>query len=155
MTILNIPTAPAVPDLTNGEPPPSDSGSPASTSAGGTTGTAPAGGLQGRDPDLIFEGEKIMVNGKEYVVQKGDTLSGIAVKLGLANKGNQKEIFDAVVKLATENGMDLKKMDQEGFGGRTAERLRRCQRTEPLRRTTLRAALPLVQANPVEPTTRH
>jgi hypothetical protein len=82
-----------------------------------TSGTAVSGNLQGRDPDLIFEGETIMVNGKEYLVQKGDTLSGIAVKLGLAREGNQQEILNAVVKLATENGMDLKKMDQDGFRG--------------------------------------
>jgi pyruvate/2-oxoglutarate dehydrogenase complex dihydrolipoamide acyltransferase (E2) component len=89
------------------------------TSESQTNSTAPTGGLQGRDPDLIFEGEKILVNGKEYIVQKDDTLSGIAVKLGLAGKGNQKEIFNAVVKLANENGMDLTKMDQTGFEGLT------------------------------------
>jgi LysM domain len=84
-----------------------------------TNSTASAGSLKGRDPDLIFAGEKIMVNGKEYTVQDGDTLSGIAVKFGLAHAGNQQEILNGVVKLATENGMDLAKMDQKGFEGLT------------------------------------
>jgi LysM repeat protein len=103
--------------LPSGLPDQSDPGTNTSEPSAPSNSTATSGALKGRDPDLIFAGEKIMVNGKEYTVQDGDTLSGIAVKFGLAHAGNQQEILNGVVKLATENGMDLKKMDQEGFEG--------------------------------------
>jgi LysM domain len=54
----------------------------ATTPADSTSNTAPAGALQGRDPDLIFTGEKIMVNGKAYTVKDGDTLTSIAAANG-------------------------------------------------------------------------
>jgi hypothetical protein len=96
--------------LQDGGPPSSDSGSTSSTPTGGSTGsgggTRVFGNLQGRDPDLIFAGEKIMINGKEVTVQSGDTLSSLAAKHGTT-----------VDKLIAENKMDASLLGQNGPNG--------------------------------------
>jgi len=96
--------------LQDGGPPSSDSGSTSSPNTGGSTGsgggTRVFGNLQGRDPDLIFAGEKIMINGKEVTVQSGDTLSSLAAKHGTT-----------VDKLVAENKMDASLLGQNGPNG--------------------------------------
>jgi murein DD-endopeptidase MepM/ murein hydrolase activator NlpD len=74
------------------------------TSSGG--GTRVFGNLQGRDPDLIYADEKIMINGKEVTVQSGDTLSSLAAKHGTT-----------VDKLIAENKMDASLLGKNGPNG--------------------------------------
>jgi LysM repeat protein len=63
------------------------------------------GNLQGRDPDLIFAGEKIMINGKEVTVADGDTLSSLAAKHGTT--------VDALIK---DNKMDASLLGKNAQG---------------------------------------
>ncbi len=63
------------------------------------------GNLEGRDPDLLFAGEKIMINGKEVTVADGDTLSSLALKHGTT-----------VDKLIAENKMDASLLGKNGQG---------------------------------------
>jgi LysM repeat protein len=86
----------------------------------GTTGTAPTGAtpagtattpstsakLQGRDPDLIYVGEKIKLpDGSTYTVRDGDTLSGIARDRGVT-----------LAKLMELNGFNPKLLDDYANG---------------------------------------
>jgi LysM domain len=88
-----------------------DSGS-TSSSTTGSTGSSSGGGthvfgnLQGRDPDLLFAGEKIMINGKEVTVADGQTLSSLAAQHGTT-----------VEKLISENKMDASLLGQNGPNG--------------------------------------
>jgi LysM repeat protein len=87
------------------------SGSPSSTGAGAPSGAAGHdtkvfGNLQGRDPDLLFAGEKIMINGKAVTVADGDTLSSLAAKHGTT-----------VEKLIAENKMDAPLLGKNGPNG--------------------------------------
>ncbi len=81
----------------------SDSGSTPSSTTGGTR---VFGNLQGRDPDLLFAGEKIMINGKEVTVADGQTLSSLAAQHGTT-----------VEKLISENKMDASLLGQNGPNG--------------------------------------
>jgi LysM repeat protein len=77
---------------------------PAVTPPAGTA-TAPAT-LQGRDPDLIYVGEKIKLpNGNPYTVQVGDTLSGIARDHGVT-----------LTKLIELNGFNAQLLDEYANG---------------------------------------
>jgi hypothetical protein len=89
------------------------SGGPA-TSSGDPKGTSPTGSgggthvfgnTEGRDPDLIFAGEKIMVNGKAYTVKDGETLSSIAAAHGTT--------VEALIK---ENKMDGALLGKDAAG---------------------------------------
>jgi LysM repeat protein len=91
---------------------PIPSGNPATTPGGATpTGTAtttstPATPLQGRDPDLIYVGEKIKLpDGSTYTVKAGDTLSGIARDRGVT-----------LAKLMELNGFNPKLLDEYANG---------------------------------------
>jgi LysM repeat protein len=83
---------------------------PTSPNTGGATGsgrdTKVFGNLEGRDPDLLFAGEKIMINGKEVTVAEGDTLSSLAAKHGTT--------VDALIK---ENKMDASLLGKNGPNG--------------------------------------
>jgi LysM repeat protein len=82
---------------------------PSSTTGGATSsggGTHVFGNLQGRDPDLLFAGEKIMINGKEVTVADGQTLSSLAAQHGTT-----------VEKLISENKMDASLLGQNGPNG--------------------------------------
>jgi hypothetical protein len=95
--------------LRDGGPRGGDSGSPPSSPTGGTTGsggTKVFGNLQGRDPDLLFAGEKIMINGKEVTVADGQTLSSMAAQHGTT-----------VEKLIAENKMDASLLGRNGPNG--------------------------------------
>jgi LysM domain len=87
-----------------------DQGSTPASSTGGATGsgggTRVFGNLQGRDPDLLFAGEKIMINGKEVTVADGQTLSSLAAQHGTT-----------VEKLIAENKMDASLRGQNGPNG--------------------------------------
>jgi LysM repeat protein len=74
--------------------------------AGAGRDTKVFGNLEGRDPDLLFAGEKIMINGKEVTVADGDTLSSLAAKHGTT--------VDALIK---ENKMDDSLRGQNGPNG--------------------------------------
>jgi LysM repeat protein len=103
--VVNLPQANA-----NNEDAPATASSPLTNTAtnanSGAHDTKIFGNLQGRDPDLLFAGEKIMVNGKEVTVADGDTLSGLAAKNGTT-----------VVKLIAENKMDATLLGKNGPGG--------------------------------------
>jgi murein DD-endopeptidase MepM/ murein hydrolase activator NlpD len=75
-------------------------------SGNGRAGTAIPSKPEGRDPDYLIAGETILVNGKEYVVQQGDTLSSIAAKHGTT--------WQAIAK---ENKMDMSLAGQNGPNG--------------------------------------
>jgi LysM domain len=75
----------------------------APSSAGG--GTKVFGNLQGRDPDLVFAGEKIMINGKSVTIGDGETLSSLAAKNGTT-----------VDKLISENKMDSSLLGKNAQG---------------------------------------
>jgi LysM repeat protein len=81
----------------------------ASSSAGSASAahdTKVFGNLEGRDPDLLFAGEKIMINGKQVTVADGDTLSSLAAKHGTT-----------VEKLIAENKMDASLLGKNGPNG--------------------------------------
>jgi LysM repeat protein len=87
---------------------PNPSGTSATTPTGATpTGTAtttstPAATLQGRDPDLIYAGEKIKLpDGNTYTVKDGDTLSSIAKAHGVS--------LESLIKL---NGFNDQLLDE-------------------------------------------
>ena len=88
------------------------SGSPGSATPSGQPAavagrdTKVFGNLEGRDPDLLFAGEKIMINGKEVTVADGDTLTSLAAKHGTT-----------VDKLIAENKMDTSLRGQNGPNG--------------------------------------
>lgn len=69
------------------------------------SGTQTFGNLEGRDPDLLFAGEKITVNGKEVTVADGDTLSSLAAKHGTT-----------VEKLIAENKMNAALLGKNAQG---------------------------------------
>jgi hypothetical protein len=84
------------------------SASPTSPSqpAGAGHDTKIFGNLEGRDPDLLFAGEKIMIGGKQVTVADGDTLSSLAAKHDIA-----------VEKLISENKMGASLAGKNGPGG--------------------------------------
>jgi LysM domain len=84
----------------------SSSTPPGQPSTGGSRDTKVFGNLEGRDPDLLFAGEKIMINGKEVTVADGDTLSSLAAKHGTT-----------VEKLISENKMDASLNGKNGPNG--------------------------------------
>jgi LysM repeat protein len=95
----------------SGQGEPTSSGSPSSAGAGAPSGAAGHdikifGNLEGRDPDLLFAGEKIMINGKAVTVADGDTLSSLAAKYGTT-----------VDKLISENKMDASLNGKNGPNG--------------------------------------
>jgi LysM domain len=96
--------------LRNGGASGNHSGSTPSAATGGTSGSGGGthvfGNLQGRDPDLLFAGEKIMINGKEVTVADGQTLSSLAAQHGTT-----------VEKLIGENKMDASLLGRNGPNG--------------------------------------
>jgi LysM domain len=84
----------------------SSSQAPASGGTGAGHDTRFYGNPQGRDPDLLFAGEKIMINGKQVTVANGDTLSSLAAQHGTT-----------VEKLIAENKMDASLLGQNGPNG--------------------------------------
>jgi LysM repeat protein len=68
-------------------------------------GTRVIGDSKGRDPDLIYTGEKISVNGKSHTVKNGETLSSIARANGTS--------VDALIK---ENNMDASLLGKTSRG---------------------------------------
>jgi LysM repeat protein len=90
------------PSTGSGSTPPTTTGGPASSGHD----TKVFGNLEGRDPDLLFAGEKIMINGKQVTVADGDTLSSLAAKHGTT-----------VEKLIAENKMDASLLGQNGPNG--------------------------------------
>jgi LysM repeat protein len=87
-----------------------------------TNSTAPAGALQGRDPDLIFAGEKIMVNGKAYTVKDGDTLTSIAAANGTTVKAliNENSMNEALLGPDAQGQYFSTTSPQPPNGGATA-----------------------------------
>lgn len=78
---------------------------PAGTTPAGTTPSTSAT-LQGRDPDLIYAGDKIKLpDGSTYTVKAGDTLSGIARDHGVT-----------LAKLMELNGFNPKLLDEYANG---------------------------------------
>jgi LysM repeat protein len=104
-------TVSSTPASTGGTPS-QPNGSTVANGSGGSTPSTPAGGtrvfgnLEGRDPDLIFAGEKILINGKEVIVKSGDTLSSLAAAHGTT-----------VAKLIAENKMNASLLGQNGPNG--------------------------------------
>jgi LysM repeat protein len=78
----------------------------AGSATSGSHDTKVFGNLEGRDPDLLFAGEKIMINGKQVTVADGDTLSSLAAKHGTT-----------VEKLISENKMDASLLGKNGPSG--------------------------------------
>lgn len=87
----------------SGSPPRQSDGTAGGSSSGGTK---VFGNLQGRDPDLLFAGEKITINGKQVTVADGQTLSSLAAQHGTT-----------VEKLIGENKMDASLLGQNGPNG--------------------------------------
>jgi hypothetical protein len=85
---------------------PRDSGGTPTTGGSSGGGTRVFGNLQGRDPDLLFAGEKIMINGKEVTVADGQTLSSLAAQHG-----------STVAELIAENKMDASLLGPNGPNG--------------------------------------
>jgi hypothetical protein len=140
---LGVPPISTPPAPTHDEGSPNTSGNPSNSPTSSNTGSANDtkvfGNLEGRDPDLLFAGEKIMINGREVTVADGDTLSSLAAKHG-----------STVEKLIAENKMDASLNGKNGpngayftpggpqpaNGGSTTPPLNATTNTEPASNTT-------------------
>jgi hypothetical protein len=82
------------------------------SSTGGNVGATPNdpgtrtwNSFKGRDPDLVYAGETVTVDGKSYTFKAGDTLADAAKALGMDSKA-----------LAEKLGMDMKLWGANGNG---------------------------------------
>jgi hypothetical protein len=88
-------------------PTPSQASGPGAGSAGSSRDTKVFNNLNGRDPDLLFEGETVKLpNGQTVVVEAGETLSSIAAAHGTT-----------VDQLIKANGMDGSLRGRNGPNG--------------------------------------
>jgi hypothetical protein len=116
-------TLPAPPPEIRPDPGTNTSEPSATAPSNSTSSTAPAGALQGRDPDLIFAGEKIMVNGKAYTVKDGDTLTSIAAANGTTVKAliNENSMNEALLGPDAQGQYFSTTSAQPPNGGATAQ----------------------------------
>jgi LysM domain len=117
-----FPVGPTPPPINNSDPGTNTSEPSATALQSSTSSTAPAGALQGRDPDLIFAGEKIMVNGRAYTVKDGDTLTSIAAANGTTVKAliNENSMNEALLGPDAQGRYFSTATPQPPNGGATA-----------------------------------